>query len=383
MIRVVSICLVVSGFIMACPAYAQDGAPPPPERNPLRLGQSAPEQKPNLPGDQPTVAWTDPKVDAAVAACGKLLKDVALDYEQLPPIKHGLCGAPAPIRVKSIGKDPAVVIEPPATITCPLAASLAAWLKDKVQPAAATLGSAVVKIHNASSYKCRNRYGGANTKLSEHALANALDISEFVFASGQHVTVLKSWPRFASAALPVPPSPPLPNPHRLASPSADQDEAPSEATGAIVPVSAKGAIRTTLAVARTRTNPFVRPTGPPPPQSPLPSPSSHPFSERVAAIAVAKAKQNPFVSPLPDAGIDHPSPETKQAPEEKADAKPEPAEAQPPRKLEPEQEAAFVRAIHADACKVFETVLGPRANAAHKDHFHLDMKKRRYVKICE
>ena len=33
--------------------------------------------------------------------------------------------------------------------------------------------------------------------------------------------------------------------------------------------------------------------------------------------------------------------------------------------------------------RAFETVLGPDANEAHKNHFHLDMKKRRYVKICE
>jgi len=42
-----------------------------------------------------------------------------------------------------------------------------------------------------------------------------------------------------------------------------------------------------------------------------------------------------------------------------------------------------VRGIHADGCKTFETVLGPNANVAHRNHFHLDMKKRRYVKICE
>nr|WP_244505655.1 extensin family protein [Methyloceanibacter stevinii] len=39
--------------------------------------------------------------------------------------------------------------------------------------------------------------------------------------------------------------------------------------------------------------------------------------------------------------------------------------------------------MHGDACKVFWTVLGPEANAAHRDHFHLDMRKRRYVRICQ
>ena len=65
-----------------------------------------------------------------------------------------------------------------------------------MQPKArAAIGAPVVKLHNASSYVCRNRYGGETTPLSEHALANALDVSEFVFQSGEKVTVLANWPR--------------------------------------------------------------------------------------------------------------------------------------------------------------------------------------------
>jgi hypothetical protein len=33
--------------------------------------------------------------------------------------------------------------------------------------------------------------------------------------------------------------------------------------------------------------------------------------------------------------------------------------------------------LHEEACRMFGNVLGPEANAAHKDHFHLDMKQRR------
>ena len=52
---------------------------------------------------------------------------------------------------------------------------LGAWLKEVVQPDAKTLfGSQVIRLHNATSYACRNRYGAAEGLLSEHALANAL-----------------------------------------------------------------------------------------------------------------------------------------------------------------------------------------------------------------
>lgn len=38
-----------------------------------------------------------------------------------------------------------------------------------------------------------------------------------------------------------------------------------------------------------------------------------------------------------------------------------------------EQERAFLRIVHASACKRFGTVLGPAYNAAHADHFHVEL----------
>ena len=37
-------------------------------------------------------------------------------------------------------------------------------------------------------------------------------------------------------------------------------------------------------------------------------------------------------------------------------------------------EAAFLRDVHEGACDLFGTTLGPDYNAAHRDHFHLDMR---------
>lgn len=38
-----------------------------------------------------------------------------------------------------------------------------------------------------------------------------------------------------------------------------------------------------------------------------------------------------------------------------------------------DERAAFLRDIHTGACQIFDTVLGPRANAAHANHFHFDI----------
>jgi hypothetical protein len=43
----------------------------------------------------------------------------------------------------------------------------------------------------------------------------------------------------------------------------------------------------------------------------------------------------------------------------------------------PNLKAEFVKHVHDEACHEFGTVLGPEANDAHKNHFHLDMKERR------
>jgi peptidoglycan hydrolase-like protein with peptidoglycan-binding domain len=168
-------------------------AAPLPQRNPARSGLSE-EQKPAPPGEVATIPWTDTDIAAAKAKCTESLSSLPLDYEPLPPIKEGLCGAPAPILLKSVGSKPKVVIDPPATVTCTLAKALSTWLTEAVQPEANTLfGSSVSKLH-AGSYTCRNRNAAPHQRLSEHALANAIDISDFVLVSGQHIAVADSSP---------------------------------------------------------------------------------------------------------------------------------------------------------------------------------------------
>ena len=319
------LCFLILAMTMQFPvaAWAATEGPPAPERNPVRAAAPAsvkepeapeakeavePEKKePPTPAEAPSVPWTDSEVAAAKAACTQLLAPMTMEYEPLPPIKEGMCGTPAPILLKSIGSDPRVEIAPPATVNCAVAAAVALWLKDVVQPEAADLlGAKVVKLHNATSYACRNRYGGAKTPLSEHALANALDISEFVLSSGENVTVLESWPRVVETT-----EPPLP----LRNPDRPETTAALGAPPALPPVSS------------------VKRIG-------------------ASVLEVAKAK-----------AADPPKP---------------PPEAVPP-PLTPiaVRKSDFVRNLHDAACKTFGTVLGPEANAAHKNHFHLDMKARR------
>jgi hypothetical protein len=117
-----------------------------------------------------------------------------------------------PSRFFSAGDRSEGYLDPPAMMTCQLARALTTWLDNTVQPEAeAMFASPVVKLHNAGSYACRNRNHDAYQPLSEHALANGIDIPEFVLASGVRITVLDNWPKN-----PFTPPLPLPNPVRVA-----------------------------------------------------------------------------------------------------------------------------------------------------------------------
>jgi hypothetical protein len=43
----------------------------------------------------------------------------------------------------------------------------------------------------------------------------------------------------------------------------------------------------------------------------------------------------------------------------------------------------FLHDIHDSACRIFGTTLGPEANEAHRNHFHVDMAERKHSKICD
>ena len=49
----------------------------------------------------------------------------------------------------------------------------------------------------------------------------------------------------------------------------------------------------------------------------------------------------------------------------------------------PARKAEFLHAAHTAACKIFGTTLGPEANAAHRNHLHVDMAPRKASKFCE
>ncbi len=82
---------------------------------------------------------------------------------------------------------------PPRT-SCALAAGLALWRRDVVEPAARRrFGQALASINPLGAYACRQIAGRTDGRWSEHAHANAIDIGAFTLADGRTITVLQGW----------------------------------------------------------------------------------------------------------------------------------------------------------------------------------------------
>ncbi|MEO0439265.1 MAG: extensin family protein [Pseudomonadota bacterium] len=77
-------------------------------------------------------------------------------------------------------------------VRCELASRFAAWTEFAVKRAARKyLGSELERIETMGSYSCRNISG--SRRLSQHAHANAIDVSGFVLADGRRITLINDW----------------------------------------------------------------------------------------------------------------------------------------------------------------------------------------------
>jgi len=126
--------------------------------------------------------------------CAARLDAANVRYEALPNQERGGgCTTIDTIRLLEIG-TPVANLGP---MTCPLAANFAAWVQYAVRPAARLyLRSEVVRVETFGTYACRDVRGTGGTiagKRSQHAHANAVDISAFVLADGRRITLLGDW----------------------------------------------------------------------------------------------------------------------------------------------------------------------------------------------
>jgi hypothetical protein len=123
--------------------------------------------------------------------CLDNLKAASVRFQSLPNQESGGgCRTIDTIKLLDFGTEATNL----GAMTCPLASNFTAWARYAAKPAAKQyLGSELVKIETLGTYSCRNIGGGRSGRLSEHAHANAVDISAFVLQDGRRIAVLGGW----------------------------------------------------------------------------------------------------------------------------------------------------------------------------------------------
>jgi hypothetical protein len=308
--------------------------------------------------------WTEQEIIVALEECLTLLAPIAAHIDVSKPIRSGQCGAPAVVQLKRVGATSPVEISPPATLNCRMVAKLHQWVETSLQPAAREMLNAPVRrLVSASGYTCRNGYGSnaVTAKISEHAFANALDISAIVTADGRSVDVLSNWGKTerdlrAIAAAKA-------EAERLAKAAAAAEKAakagkapPPEARKAMADVkdqAAKKEERAAKAGKGLAAKDAEAVEG-----EPTPRDLKQKEARRQPPLATAERRGpgRTDVLPVPGSVADD---------------------------AVVTREGAFLRRLHRGACGIFSTVLGPEANEAHRNHFHFDLAPRRRHAFCE
>jgi hypothetical protein len=128
---------------------------------------------------------------ADLRACVGDLNRMSARYTILPNQSHGEgCATINSVLLL----DASVPITNVTAIQCPMARALTQWTRESVQSAArSAFGDRVVKIETMGAYSCRNVIGGRGTGRSEHATANAVDVSAFILSDGRRVSIKAGW----------------------------------------------------------------------------------------------------------------------------------------------------------------------------------------------
>ncbi len=125
------------------------------------------------------------------AQCSAVLAETPIAYRSISDREASEgCGLSNAVEVTGT----ALKLSRSFTATCPLVVSWALLERHVIRPAARQhLEQDVGRIVHAGTYACRNINHRADGRRSEHATANAIDISGFILADGQQITLQRDW----------------------------------------------------------------------------------------------------------------------------------------------------------------------------------------------
>lgn len=124
--------------------------------------------------------------------CYAILRDAGVPAAAVPPrsVRGSICGYRDGVAFGAGSR-----FEPDRLVTaCPVAAALWKWQRDTLDPTAMRkFGRPLARIEHYGSFECRRVGHRPTGRMSEHATADAVDISGFVLADGTRISVRQGW----------------------------------------------------------------------------------------------------------------------------------------------------------------------------------------------
>jgi hypothetical protein len=126
------------------------------------------------------------------SACRLALTNAIAIAPSIPAIKGpGACGGDDLVRLEAvvIADNQKVPVKPAAILRCTMATAIADWVRGDMAPLAVSLGTRLAELDNFDSFECRGRNRVKGARLSEHGLANALDVRSLKLANGSTLSL--------------------------------------------------------------------------------------------------------------------------------------------------------------------------------------------------
>ena len=180
------------------PAAVDDAPPvgeisvPLPTPGPERRIAALPPVSPSPPAPAPASEPTPRASGTAPTICPELSnEDIGVFTPVTVTATNTACTVDRGVALSAVRmKDGRLVtLEPAATLRCEMAAAVARWVREGVEPAVATLGSPLDTIMVAASQQCRPRNRVAGAKISEHGRGNAMDTGGYVLKDGRRFVI--------------------------------------------------------------------------------------------------------------------------------------------------------------------------------------------------
>lgn len=188
-------------LLMSCAnvALAKDAMPLPrprpahaPQAEPAPSADDAPNSAQQPAETKPDASAVPDEKPPEPSACRLALTDAIAIAPSIPAIKGpSACGGDDLVRLEAIvlSDNQKVSVKPPAILRCTMATAIADWVRADMAPLAASLATRLSELDNFDSFECRGRNRVKGARLSEHGLANALDVRSLRLANGTAISL--------------------------------------------------------------------------------------------------------------------------------------------------------------------------------------------------